>query len=190
MAIKGLLPGLELAGRQGQIEYLAHAAISASPSADASGHYALCAGTERLWGATFDPVGPGCGAEIKDASRSENFAGLETLSPWWIAEARSGAASSRASVRATTPDRLPLVGAAPDTAAIETAFAENPAQASWPALAGIYVAGGYGSRGFTWAPWAAGVIVSGLCSSPLPARLEAVRAVDPARQVVRRQKRR
>ncbi|MFN7055772.1 FAD-dependent 5-carboxymethylaminomethyl-2-thiouridine(34) oxidoreductase MnmC [Hyphomonas sp.] len=190
MAIARLLPGIELTGRQGQVEHLPVAAVSAPPSSDASGTYAICTGTERLWGATFEPAGQGGAAEVTDAARAENLAGLESLSPWWIAEARRSVPASRASVRATTPDRLPLAGPAPDIGAIEAAFANNPAQASWPALAGVYVAGGYGSRGFTWAPWAAGVIVSGLCGSPLPAGLEALRAADPARQVVRRLKRR
>jgi tRNA 5-methylaminomethyl-2-thiouridine biosynthesis bifunctional protein len=188
MALRSCLPGVDLTGRQGQVEHLIDA-VSAPASADAAGAYALCLDTERLWGATFEPADELGGAAISAEARQENLAGLEALSPWWVSEARRGAAVSRASVRATTPDRLPLVGSAPDAGGVKTQYTENQGLASWPVLPGVYVAGGYGSRGFTWAPWAAGVIAADLSGSPMPAGEDLLGAVDPVRQILRRLRR-
>ncbi|MBY9066274.1 FAD-dependent 5-carboxymethylaminomethyl-2-thiouridine(34) oxidoreductase MnmC [Hyphomonas sp. WL0036] len=185
MAIRNLLPGVELTGRQGQVEHLT-GAVTAPPSAMASGTYAIALGEERLWGATFEPAGPEDSSEVSDAARAENLKGLEMLNPWWVHEARRGEAVSRASVRATTPDRLPLIGQAPDAGAIENLWDGKSERDVWPALPNVYVAGGYGSRGFTWAPWAAGAILAELLGAPLPADLPSLRAVDPARQILRR----
>ncbi|ABI78035.1 FAD dependent oxidoreductase domain protein [Hyphomonas neptunium ATCC 15444] len=185
MGMGQLLPALELAGRQGQVEHLS-GAVQAPPSALASGTYAIALGNERLWGATFEPAGEGVSAAVSEAARAENLEGVEALSPWWVREAQGGAAVSRASVRATTPDRLPLIGAAPDAGAIAALWDGKAERASSPVLPGVYVAGGFGSRGFTWAPWAAAIIAAKLCNGPPPADLNSLRAVDPARQILRR----
>ena len=58
-----------------------------------------------------------------------------------------------------------------------------------PLLEGVYVASGYGARGFTWAPWAADVIAALLTGSPPPASLTSLRAVSPMRFVFRTLKR-
>lgn len=185
MGVVQLLPGIELTGRQGQVEHLV-GAVTAPASALASGTYAIALGEERLWGATFEPAGPGGSAAISDAARAENLEGVQALSPWWVRDALAGGAVSRASVRATTPDRLPLIGAAPDADAMAALWDGKAEREAWPVLPGVYVAGGYGSRGFTWAPWAAGLIVAELCGSPPPADLPSLRAVSPSRQILRR----
>lgn len=185
MALRALLAVLELTGRKGQVEHLI-GAVEAPPSAIASGTYCIATGGERLWGATFEPAGPGESAVVSEAARAENLEGLIALWPWWVHEAQKGEAVSRASVRATTPDRLPLIGAAPDEAAIAAIWDGRTERDHWPALRGVHVAGGFGSRGFTWAPWAAGLIAAELCGSPPPADLPSLRAVSPSRQILRR----
>lgn len=185
MAIRTYLPELELTGRQGQVEHIAEA-VEAPPSALASGTYAIATGRERLWGATFALAGEGDSAEVTEAARAENLAGVKALSPWWVREAAEGAAVSRASVRATTPDRLPLAGAVPDAVKMAEDWKAGTTDGSGHVLSGVYVAGGYGSRGFTWAPWVAGMIAAELTGSPAPADLPSMRAVSPARQILRR----
>lgn len=185
MGIRRLLPALEMTGRQGQVEHVS-GAVEAPPSALASGTYAIALGSERLWGATFEPAGEGDSAAVSEAARAENLAGVEALSPWWVRQAQDGGAVSRASVRATTPDRLPLIGPAPDADAIAALWDGKMEREAWPVLTGVHIAGGYGSRGFTWAPWAAGLIVAELCGSPPPADLNSIRAVSPSRQILRR----
>jgi len=185
MALRTLLPALELTGRQGQVEHLT-GAVDAPPSAIASGTYCIALGQERLWGATFEPAGDDGSAAISEAARAENLKGITALSPWWVHEARKGGAVSRASVRATTPDRLPLIGPAPDAEAISALWDGGREPEAWPVLPGVHLVGGFGSRGFTWAPWAAGIVVSALCGSPAPADMPSLRAVNPSRQILRR----
>lgn len=187
MALRALLPGIELTGRQGQVEHLT-GAVEAPPSAIASGTYCIALGQERLWGATFEPAGEDGSAAISEAARAENLAGVMVLSPWWVHEAQRGGAVSRASVRATTPDRLPLIGPAPDAEAISALWDGGTEPEAWPILPGVHVVGGFGSRGFTWAPWAAGIVVSALCGGPAPADMPSLRAVNPSRQILRRLK--
>lgn len=181
-------PHLPLEARLGQVDFVARD-VAAPPSALASGTYALATGGDRLWGATFEPSGPDFSAEGTLAAREENLDGLKRLSPWWVRDADGPDVRSRASLRATTPDRLPLIGAVPDQASALTRFADvkkgRAADADAPLLAGIYVAGGYGARGFTWAPWAAGLIAAQLAGAPVPASLASRQAVSPMRFVFR-----
>jgi len=50
---------------------------------------------------------------------------------------------------------------------------------------GVYVAGGYGARGFTWAPWAASILAARLAGGPPPAPVGALRGISPMRFVLR-----
>ncbi|MBU3693623.1 MAG: tRNA (5-methylaminomethyl-2-thiouridine)(34)-methyltransferase MnmD [Rhodocyclaceae bacterium] len=82
---------------------------------------------------------------------------LSRLLPGW-ADRPLGPA--RVSVRAATPDRLPLVGAlAP----------------------GLYASLGHGSRGLTCAPLCGELIASMVCAEPLPLPRDLVRRLDPLR---------
>ena len=68
--------------------------------------------------------------------------------------------SARVSVRAATPDRLPLVGAlAP----------------------GLFASLGHGSRGLTCAPLGGELLASMVCGEPLPLPRDLVRRLDPLR---------
>lgn len=188
MNVTDFAPALPLAARLGQVDCVIRNVL-APPSAMASGSYALASGPLRVWGATFEASGPGYAPEGTAAARAENLAGLERLSPWWVRDAMDGDVSSRASLRATTPDRLPLIGAVPDSAAASARFEPmkkgRPVDADAPLMAGVYVASGYGARGFTWAPWAAAVLAARLMGEPAPASLGALRAVSPMRFVFR-----
>jgi tRNA 5-methylaminomethyl-2-thiouridine biosynthesis bifunctional protein len=187
-----LVPELPLEARLGQVDFV-DTLVDAPPSALASGSYALALGTQRLWGATFVPSGADFAPGGTLNARAENLAGIERLSPYWVREAREGEIRSRASLRATTPDRLPLIGAVPAHAAALEIFAPmkkgRAVDADAPLLDGVYVASGYGARGFTWAPWAAEILAARLAGSPAPASLLALRAVSQMRFVFRTLKR-
>ena len=107
-----LAPELMITGRLGQIEW-AETDIDAPPSALARGDYAIADGRLRLWGATFaaDPGGPPATSET---ARAQNLRALETLNPYWRQDATRRSKQSRAGVRATTADRLPLIGPMPN----------------------------------------------------------------------------
>ncbi len=192
MQAAALAPSLPLEARLGQVDFV-HTPVDAPPSALASGSYALALGTQRLWGATFEPSGADFAPGGTQGAQTENLAGVERLSPYWVREARGGEIRSRASLRATTPDRLPLIGAVPDHAAALEIFAPmkkgRSVDADAPLLDGVYVASGYGARGFTWAPWAAEILAAHLAGSPPPASVPALRAVSPMRFVFRTLKR-
>lgn len=188
MAAATLAPGLPLDARLGQVDFI-ESDISGPASALASGSYALALERDRLWGATFEPSGPDFAAEGTDAARVENLGGLSRLSPDWVGEVRTDRVASRASLRATTPDRLPLIGAVPDDAAARRVFAMmrtgQSVEADMPRIPGLFVASGFGARGFTWGPWAARILAAQLAGLPPPASLPSLRAVSPARFVFR-----
>ncbi|MBB39749.1 MULTISPECIES: FAD-dependent 5-carboxymethylaminomethyl-2-thiouridine(34) oxidoreductase MnmC [Hyphomonas] len=192
MAAGALLPWLGLEARMGQVDFTDGPA-DAPPFAMASGTYALACGTRRLWGATFDKVAPDTTPFTSDAAREENLKGVEALSPYWIRDARGTDIASRASLRATTADRLPLIGAAPDHDAFLETFAGmrkgRPADADAPLLDRVFVSSGFGARGFTWGPWAGSVLAARLCGAPAPASRSALEAVAPARLLLRALKR-
>tara|TARA_R110000751_G_scaffold26092_3_gene70174 strand:+ start:11752 stop:13602 length:1851 start_codon:yes stop_codon:yes gene_type:complete len=191
MATMDQLPWLGLEARLGQVEWIGDAAM-ADPDAVTSGTYALADGPDRLWGATFERFVGGL-PETSDRARTENAEGLDTLSPWWVRDAREHAVVSRAALRATTADRLPLIGAVPDYAAALTLFdgvrKGRPADADAPVLTGIYMVNGLGARGFTWGPWAGGILAAQLLGAPAPAEAAALAAVSPMRLILRALKR-
>ncbi|WP_321488215.1 FAD-dependent 5-carboxymethylaminomethyl-2-thiouridine(34) oxidoreductase MnmC [uncultured Hyphomonas sp.] len=192
MAAGAMLPWLGLEARMGQVDFTDGPA-DAPPFAMASGTYALALGLKRLWGATFDKVAPDTAPFTSDAAREENLKGVEALSPYWIRDATGPDIASRASLRATTTDRLPLIGAVPDHEAFLETFAGmrkgRPADADAPLLDRVFVSSGFGARGFTWGPWAGSVLAARLCCAPAPASRSALEAVAPARLLLRALKR-
>lgn len=184
-------PYLRLNGRAGQVTYTS-LPVDAAPSAVASGAYALASGTDRLWGATYrDQIGETPETFAQDDV--ENRAALDMLDPYWRHAARSLPSTARAGVRATTPDRLPVIGALPDLEALRPYFnrlrAGERLPIEMPRQAGAYIAGGFGSRGFTFGPWAAQVISAQIFGDPRPTQTETLNLVDPVRQVLRDLKR-
>ncbi len=106
--------------------------------------------------------------------------------------AGSGRITGRVGWRATTPDRLPLIGALPwhpdRLAAQPPARAEQvrmlPRQRD--AQGGLYLIGGLGSRGLTWSMLAGELLAHWVCGTPCPVEAELRDAVDPARFLARR----
>jgi tRNA 5-methylaminomethyl-2-thiouridine biosynthesis bifunctional protein len=70
--------------------------------------------------------------------------------------------SGRASLRATLPDRLPLVGTVDG----------HP---------GLYVAAGYASRGVVWAGLLGEALADLMTGEPLPLEADLMRALAPGR---------
>jgi len=192
MAAGALLPWLGLEARMGQVDFCDGPA-DAPPFAMASGTYALALSHRRLWGATFDKVPADTVPYTSEAARSENLYGVETLSPYWVRDAKGPGIASRASIRATTTDRLPLIGAVPDREAFLDTFAGmrkgRPVDADAPLLDQVFLVSGFGARGFTWGPWAGSILAARLCSAPAPASQAALEAVAPARLLLRALKR-
>ena len=96
------------------------------------------------------------------ASDLANLARLETMLPGAGARFAIEAVSGRASLRASLPDRLPIVGAV-------------------DGQAGLFVAAGYASRGVVWAGLLGEMLADSMTRQPLPLEAELVRAIAPGR---------
>jgi tRNA 5-methylaminomethyl-2-thiouridine biosynthesis bifunctional protein len=86
-----------------------------------------------------------------------NLADVAQFLPGWM---QGDAENGRASLRATTPDRLPYIGE------IDI---------------GLWVSTGHGSRGFLSAPLAAEIIASAIFGEQAPVTQELLAAVNPLR---------
>lgn len=192
MQAKATLPWLELIAKQGQVDFVTGEA-EVEAAAIVSGSYALAYGDMRLWGATFEDVEPDARAKLSDVAQAENLSALEVLSPYWIRQAREGAVQSRAGVRATTRDQLPIIGAVPDYDATMVSFegvrTGRRIFTDAPRLDGIYLAAGFGARGFTFGAWAGQILAAQMFGHPAPAPQVALEAVSPMRLILRQLKR-
>ena len=183
---------LDLSARLGQVDWVDLSAPQASV-ARANGHYMITHDQKRLWGATFEPYN-GTPLVPDPQARATNLSALKVLSPDGAADLTGQTISGRASIRASTPDRLPLIGRLPDSHALQ-AMRPLLERRKWqlkldePAIEGVYLAGGYGSRGFSWAPWGAKILRAQLMGWPVSTSLPSLSHIDPARQLVRRLKR-
>ena len=83
-------------------------------------------------------------------------------------------------------DRMPIVGALPDT----TQSLKPGAQPrDVPRLPGLYSLLALGSRGLSWAPICAELLAAQLDNEPLPLERDLVEAIDPGRFLIRTQRR-
>ena len=96
------------------------------------------------------------------ASDLANLARLEAILPGAGERCALAAASGRAALRATLPDRLPMLGAV-------------------GGQAGLYVAAGYASRGVVWAGLLGEALADRITRQPLPLEADLMRAIAPGR---------
>ncbi|MAK59675.1 MAG: hypothetical protein CMK09_01730 [Ponticaulis sp.] len=185
-----LLPGahLPLAGKLGQVEY-GETTDKVEPAARAGGNYVLRLGDELVCGATFEAIPDDREPEISDAARNHNLHALTGLSPDWADCLDLESLRSRASVRATTPDRLPIAGVAFQSECAGKILAPISKGAEVaehvPHQNGVYVLSGLGARGFTFAPLMADLILSMARGEALPFARPEAEAVSPIRFLVR-----
>jgi tRNA 5-methylaminomethyl-2-thiouridine biosynthesis bifunctional protein len=155
-------PAIE--GRLGQVDWLA---ADGAARAVADGGYAVEAFGQILFGATFDAADGE--PRVSEAASAHNLEVLARLRP----DASAGATEARASIRATTQDRLPFAGAAPGK---EKAPDGTPAPSERHRLIG-----GLGSRGFLWGPLLAEKVASETFGEPWPVEASVAECLDPGR---------
>jgi tRNA 5-methylaminomethyl-2-thiouridine biosynthesis bifunctional protein len=85
--------------------------------------------------------------------------------------------------RCVAADRLPLVGAVPDEAALGQAQVDRLDEV--PRLPGLHVFSALGSRGISWAALGAQVLAARISGAPVPLETSLVDALDPARFALR-----
>jgi tRNA 5-methylaminomethyl-2-thiouridine biosynthesis bifunctional protein len=110
--------------------------------------------------------------------------------------ARIRLSGARAALRASTNDRMPIAGLAPDAhawtqrfASLKDGRAPSDMREPPPAHEGLYVFGALGARGFLLAPILAERIASELCGEPQALDRGVIEAIHPARFLIRALKR-
>jgi len=156
------------------------------------GYIAPARGGEHCIGATF---GPGdTDPDLRAADQAYNLAQLRTALPTLakpLAALEDRALPGRTQWRCASPDYLPLVGPAPDRAMFLQRFAglrdnaRRAIAAEGAYIVGLYLNTGHGSRGLTSTPLAAELLASQLCGESLPVEPEILRALAPARFLLR-----
>jgi tRNA 5-methylaminomethyl-2-thiouridine biosynthesis bifunctional protein len=157
MGSLGLRPELALRPVRGQASFVER--FDDAPDAAAWGGYALPTRTGLLFGATHDR--DDTGTEIRPADHERNLATLAAARPQLAARLAGVPLEGRASIRATTPDRLPIAGAAP--------------------AEGVFILTGFGSRGFSLAPLLAEHVAALALGAPSPLPAPLADLVDPDR---------
>ena len=189
---------LDITPARGQISRfsLANSTCSrTSPSASApaqvvSGkHYLIPDGDSVIIGATFERGSLDASVRAED-NESNRTALASMLGQLPIKDA----IDAFAGIRATTPDRLPLVGPLSDASACSDVYADlhhGRKLNDYPALPiqpGIFILGGLGSRGIVTAPYAAYLLADYMAGGEHIAPWTSL--VNPARFHIRRLKRR
>jgi tRNA 5-methylaminomethyl-2-thiouridine biosynthesis bifunctional protein len=158
-------------GRLGQVDWIG---ANGDARAVADGGYAIEAFGQIVFGATFEAADGE--PRVSEAATAHNLDVLTRLRPdvaasvsAAIAEVRRGA---RASIRATTQDRLPFAGS-PDK---KKAPDGTPAPSERHRLIG-----GLGSRGFLWGPLLAEIVASEAFGEPSPVERHVADCLDPGR---------
>lgn len=155
MGSAGLIEGLPLSPVRGQASW----AAAAPPPATAFGGYAVPTPEGVLFGATHDRGD--AGTDLRPMDHGRNLDLLARGLPGLAAALAEIPHQGRASVRATTPDRLPMAGAA--------------------GAPGLFLLTGFGSRGFAAAPLLAEHVAALALGAPSPLPAVLAETVDPAR---------
>jgi tRNA 5-methylaminomethyl-2-thiouridine biosynthesis bifunctional protein len=153
-----LAAGVRLRPVRGQATFTDGVAFSGE--AAAFGGYAIPTRTGVLFGATHDRDDWSIDPSAEDDDR--NLRALAEGRPALADRVRGIALSARASLRAMSPDHLPLAGA----------VAGSP---------GLFVLSGFGGRGFTLAPLLAEAVAAEALGAPSPLPRALARLVDPGR---------
>jgi tRNA 5-methylaminomethyl-2-thiouridine biosynthesis bifunctional protein len=133
-------------------------------------------------------------AVLDDSANATNFQQMTQYLPAFAASL-SDVESSHAAVRMTTPDRYPIVGAVPDVAFFQQAYADlrygNPRLIYPPAQyqQGLFISAGYGSRGLATSGLCAELLAAVITGEPLPVADSLYHNLHPARFLIRQLKR-
>ena len=139
---------------------------------------------ESCIGATFDIDDDD--SRPRENSHRFNLERLNELLPGAALSLNPSPLEGRVGFRTLAIDRMPIVGALPDT----TQPLSNGAQLrDVQRLPGLYGLLALGSRGLSWGPLAAELLAARLDGEPLPLERDLIAAIDPGRFLIRAQRR-
>ena len=147
-----------------------------------------------ILGASFDPVEAGYKACVTQEAHRKNLSDFHKTFPH-LSIPESAIIGGRAAIRATTPDRMPLVGPIYDPEFYESHYGDlhfgrhisRYEQGRY--FKGLYIFSGFGSRGFQTAPLSAAFLARLLTQNASPLHDQAQMALHPARFTIRNAKR-
>jgi tRNA 5-methylaminomethyl-2-thiouridine biosynthesis bifunctional protein len=143
-------------------------------------------------GATFDLDDRD--PELRPDGHDSNLASLASAVPAWREALQlqdTAALAGRVGFRCASPDYLPLAGPVPDRQAFVQRFdglrsnARKIIDLHGKYLPGLFLSTGHGSRGLSSTPLAAELLASQICGEPPPLSRELIRALAPARFIIR-----
>ena len=132
-----------------------------------------------VFGATAQP-GDQDGA-VRAADHANNLAQLARLTGE-VVDAEPAAMQGRTAWRWSAADRLPVIGAVPDTS-VTASRLDQPRFV--PRRPGLFVFTALGSRGIAWSALGARMLAASITGAPAPMEASLIDAVDPARFVSR-----
>lgn len=145
---------------------------------------------QHIAGATFEV--DDCNEQLRDTEHQQNLQAINSWQPDLFNTA--DIIGGRVSLRAVTPDRMPLLGAAPDMMRYQQDYADlykGKAAHSYnngSYLPHLYINSGQGARGFSSAFLCAELLAARICNESLPVSNRVRYALHPARFLIRRLK--
>ncbi|MDG1818666.1 MAG: FAD-dependent 5-carboxymethylaminomethyl-2-thiouridine(34) oxidoreductase MnmC [Porticoccaceae bacterium] len=136
--------------------------------------------------------------EVREQDHLTNIAQISATDPGLataLGEPAIDTLRGRANFRCTTPDYLPIVGALPNVPEMleDYAILRKDAKTVLPTrgsyLPNLYVNCGMGSRGLSYAPLTAEILATQIAEEASPVNLELLKAMHPARFLIRDLKR-
>ena len=130
--------------------------------------------------------------QLSDTDHQQNLHSLQSLNPaaavLMQAQTEQNQLLGWAQVRCASLDRLPLVGALPDLAALQRSMAQAGSRrsrltlAGSPRVSGLFMLSALGSRGLTLAHWCAEQLAAQMNGeTPAAQHTDLLQALDPAR---------
>ncbi len=132
-------------------------------------------------GATYDKS---TDRTLWQSSQDENLQRAEEILGAAATSAQGEPLQGRVGFRTMAPDRLPLVGALPDSAS----QGRSERLRDLPRHPGLHTLLGYASRGLIWAPLAAEILACQLEDEPLPIEATLAAALDPGRFLLKQRR--
>ncbi len=124
--------------------------------------------------------------------QQEDQANMDDMNTWLkLGLDQQAVTGGRASVRAVTPDRVPVVGALPDVESYQRHYGDlfkGKKPQRYPVaeyLPGLYINAGHGARGFSSAMLCSEILAAMICAEPLPVSNRVRYALHPARFLIR-----
>ena len=123
-------------------------------------------------------------AAVREDDHASNLAQLARLVGHPV-DVSASSLQGRTGWRWVAQDKLPLIGAIPDTGNDESIGRPLDQPRFVPRIAGLYVFTALGSRGITWSALGARALASLITGAPSPIESSLLDAVDPARFISR-----